>query len=156
MSVLCNKPTPAGPCQRPVATAGKDCGVNHASAAGVPSAATHVPSGPPVAAASSMLAPSDANELTSPLARHRAAMAASTRDDYGRSAATQLSDDDLTEAITELEAEISQGNYGRSGQHDLKVLKDEDDWRADHPRYAVRADVDYASIPRPWSQPAPN
>ena len=48
-SVLCGKPTPTGPCQRPVSAPGAPCGVNHPtglSPTGAPPTGTPVAVGP--------------------------------------------------------------------------------------------------------------
>lgn len=52
------------------------------------------------------------------------------KDDYGRNAATTLSDDELGEVITELEQKIANGDKGMSATQDLKILVAEREKRA--------------------------
>ena len=48
-SVLCGKPTPTGPCRRPVSAPGGPCGADHVavSPTGAPPSGTPVPAAPP-------------------------------------------------------------------------------------------------------------
>lgn len=46
-------------------------------------------------------------------------------DDYGRTSAKAMSDEDLSEAINALQKRVDEKNYGVSGIQDLKVLKAE-------------------------------
>jgi hypothetical protein len=65
-------------------------------------------------------------------------------DDYGRNSASKLSDDELDEAIADLDERIKGGNLGMSGPADLKVLREE---KASRGNGVVEPDTEFVNSP---------